>query len=166
MKRNAYPKRSWLQAGLPLAWIVVLLMAPYLVAADTASSPDGPADGPIAQDVRFSEVTLESFTAVWTEDRILVGWQTGIEVNNAGFNLYRIDPASRYSMRLNAKLILSETRSGSDGTTYRFIDLSGVAGEAYDYWLEFVDLQGLTHYLATTSLREARYRLFLPSIHG
>ena len=94
----------------------------------------GPACTPTA-------VTLASFSAEVRGSRVTVRWETGTEVDNAGFNLYRAPSALGPWTRVNPALIAAQG-SAVSGAAYTFTDTPG-AGTFY-YQLEDVDYSGVT----------------------
>jgi hypothetical protein len=87
-------------------------------------------------------VTLASFTAQGSADRITVEWQTVSEVGNAGFNLYRAtDPAGPQTLLAH---VPSQAPGSTVGFAYSFEDLDVQPGQTYWYWLEDVSLGGAT----------------------
>jgi hypothetical protein len=81
-------------------------------------------------------VSLSSFSATSTPSGVKLDWTTSAEVNNAGFNIYRID--SDDLTLLNATVIPAEGLDGA-GATYSYFDDSTTAGS---YYLEDIDLNG------------------------
>ncbi len=88
-------------------------------------------------------VTVTSFSATSESGHILVTWETGMEMNNQGFNLYRNTNTATLGERLNDTLIPSES-SGGAGAMYEWHDLQVESGVTYYYWLEAVGSQGNT----------------------
>jgi hypothetical protein len=82
-------------------------------------------------------IRLNSFSAKTRGDGVNILWETAVEKNLAGFNLYREGDAGRGlgRVKLNAKLITGRS-------PYAFVDEDVVAGEGYKYWLEAVALSG------------------------
>ncbi|MBN1351120.1 choice-of-anchor D domain-containing protein [candidate division KSB1 bacterium] len=83
-------------------------------------------------------VELSAFYAAYEEGNIAIHWETRLEKNHRGFNIYRtasdeIKPEPRY--RLNRALI-------SGKSPYKFVDDTAGEGTLY-YWLEDVSLKGL-----------------------
>jgi signal peptidase I len=89
-------------------------------------------------------VRMGGFTATQTANGVLLSWNTGGELHNLGFNLYR-DVAGE-KVRLNPSLIagssllMREALEQHGAKTYGWIDHSSNAGGLY--WLEDVDLNG------------------------
>ena len=101
--------------------------------------------------------TVSSFTAEPHLNTILLSWQTAIEVELLGFNLYRSDNPND---PLNAKLILANAPGSLTGTAYEFADRNVEPGEIYEYVLEYITISGsnrLTPIVAT-----APYAVYLP----
>jgi hypothetical protein len=111
-------------------------------------------------------VELLSFTATTIEDTVALIWETAVEVNNAGFNLYRAVNAGGPYERINDLLIGSQAQPGQ-GAIYEYNDTPGKG--TFFYKLEDIDTSGVatqhdpvqvTVEAATTP--ELLYRIFLP----
>jgi hypothetical protein len=82
-------------------------------------------------------VRLDEFTATARRDYAEVEWKAAVEINHAGYNLYRRDDVgfgAEY-VKLNEALIVGHS-------PYAYKDESVVGGVAYEYLLEAVDLNG------------------------
>ncbi len=95
----------------------------------------------------FADNPVISFTAapVKTSDAsgVKLTWRTGLELDTAGFNIYRGDEAGRPLEKLNPHLI----PVGMDpigGGTYSYLDTSAESGQTYRYQLETVGLGGVS----------------------
>jgi hypothetical protein len=92
-----------------------------------------------------TSVEVASFEAVPTSAGVLLKWQTGYEVNNLGFNLYREQKGKR--TRLNpsplagSALIAGQHTRLTAGRSYSWLDRSSKNRDA-EYWLEDIDLNG------------------------
>ena len=104
--------------------------SPFVVDDDT---PDG--SPPTA-------VGLTGFDATPTEGSILVTWETAMEINNVGFNLYRGETFDGPYIKLNESLIPSQSPGSSDGAEYVWLDEAVEAGVTYYYKLEDVEVGG------------------------
>ena len=99
------------------------------------------ADQPLSEN---TAVDLISFTATHYHDGLWLTWQTGDEVDNLGFNVYRAQDGPK--LRLNASLIAGSALRVGNGThlvaggNYAWSDESGNAQA--QYWLEDVDVDG------------------------
>lgn len=78
-------------------------------------------------------------------DSIQLTWETAAEVRTLGFHLYRASAWDRSLFRVNGALIPSQSPGGLQGAVYTFTDPypAQVPG-CYYYWLEDVDVNGLT----------------------
>lgn len=86
-------------------------------------------------------ITLASFTARAGFGAVTLAWETGTEVDNAGFNLYRATaPAGPYA-KVNGALIAAQG-DAVGGASYSYVDTPGGHGTFY-YKLEDVDLNGV-----------------------
>jgi len=89
-------------------------------------------------------VNLSSFSAVNNGGVVSLQWQTGFEVDNLGFNLYRETDGQR--VKINPSLIAgSALLAGSNvrvesGNSYSWQD--DVTSASASYWLEDVDIDG------------------------
>src|SRR5262249_41163221 len=90
--------------------------------------------------------TFQSVTATAYAGRVLVQWQTGLEVDNLGFNIYREQGGT--PTRVNPQLIAGSALLVGRGTTlqaggsYAWVDASPSGTENAQYWLEDIDLSG------------------------
>lgn len=92
-----------------------------------------------------TEVKLVSFDAARTNAGNRVRWQTGFEVNNLGFNLYREDKSGKRArvtptMIAGSALMAGQGVALTAGRSYTWLDKQGTADSVY--WLEDVDLSG------------------------
>jgi len=87
-------------------------------------------------------INLVSFTGTLRPDgTVELDWQTGAEINTAGFNVYRAASATGSYLRLNPALIAAQGSQGG-GASYTFTDNPG-AGTWY-YELEDVDTNNVS----------------------
>jgi predicted outer membrane repeat protein len=84
-------------------------------------------------------VELLSFSAEAQGRAVMVAWETAVELDNAGFNLYRAGSADGPRTQLNAQLIASQAAFGG-GASYSFRDRPGTG--TFTYWLEDVAYDG------------------------
>jgi len=110
-------------------------------------------------------VDLVSFTAEPTGNSITLRWETGDEIDNAGFNLYRATSESGQRTQINDQLIAAAGNGA--GAEYTYIDERPEG--TYYYWLEDVDTAGnvTLHGPVRVRLGDAAangQRLFLPII--
>jgi hypothetical protein len=84
---------------------------------------------------------LASFEADANAIDAILSWETGTEVDNAGFNLYRAVSADGPWTKINAGLISAQGDPVS-GASYSFLDVPGYG--TFYYVLEDVDLYGVS----------------------
>jgi hypothetical protein len=89
-------------------------------------------------------VTMAEFSAAFQPTQVVVRWQTALEIDAIGFNLYRASSLDGERTQLNTELILSQSPGGLGGAAYEFIDSNVLPGETYYYWLVFIDTSGET----------------------
>jgi hypothetical protein len=87
-------------------------------------------------------VTLASFEAQGSADRVTVSWETVSELDNAGFNLYR--SASAAGPQTLLAFTPSQSPGAAQGYAYSYEDLAVQPGESWWYTLEDVDVNGAT----------------------
>jgi hypothetical protein len=102
-----------------------------------------------------SAVTLVSFTASAYDNGVLVRWQTGMEVENLGFRVYREQAGQRVRVTpdivAGSALIAGARTRMTAGNSYGWwdggiSDCGSRSGDCLDlkYWLEDIDLDGKT----------------------
>jgi hypothetical protein len=97
------------------------------------------------EEVDPTAVEIGSFSAAPAGDRIVLRWQTASEIDRLGFNVYRATSVDGPRILLNEDLIASPLPPGSSaGADYSFEDLPVKSGARYFYWLEDVDMYGVT----------------------
>ena len=112
----------------------------------TDGSPDG---GVVDMGYHYPEgyggneptyVELVSFEATADGSAILVTWETGAEVDNAGFALFR-EVAGTHDYRQITDLI-SARGTATSGASYSFSDRGVERGVRYNYWLVDIETDG------------------------
>lgn len=86
-------------------------------------------------------VTLSTFNALASFNKVTLEWVTESEINNRGFNVYRKTANSEHWVKLNQQLI-SGAGNSSVQHKYSFVDENVVSGETYSYRLESVSFSG------------------------
>ena len=110
----------------------------------------------LAEPVAFTDLRVEGFAAEGVEEGVELSWRAA--GGYAGFNLYRCESSARVDARnkLNGGLIT--------GTTpYRYIDFEVTENTTYNYWLEAVDVNGLSE---TYGPVECTWRGSLPGAYA
>jgi hypothetical protein len=87
-------------------------------------------------------VTLASFTATPQDGGILIAWETAIEIDTVGFNLYRSTLPGGPYVKLNGTLIPSQAPGSISGATYAWLDEDAESGITYYYKLEDIEVGG------------------------
>lgn len=87
-----------------------------------------------------SYIELVSFTARGAEAGIALEWETGLEVDNAGFLVYRAQAGTTDYQRVSD--LIASQGVGVGGASYRFVDASAAPGVLYNYWLVDLDTSG------------------------
>jgi hypothetical protein len=112
-------------------------------------------------------VELAAFAAVPGHDHIDLQWETASEIDNLGFHLYRAVSYTGPQTRLNESLLPSQTPGSPAGTTYTFRDETAIPGVEYFFWLENIDVHGLStrHGPITGQIPVApTYPIYLPFV--
>ncbi len=104
-------------------------------------------------------VTLTDFTATKLNGAIFIEWETDMELDNAGFNIWRSEAEQGEYVKINDSLIQAE---GSD-YQYSFTDDAVVKGNTYYYKLEDLDLNGTATFHGPVSTKRSHKGL-LPAI--
>ncbi|MBV9468802.1 MAG: SBBP repeat-containing protein, partial [Abitibacteriaceae bacterium] len=85
-------------------------------------------------------VKLISFTATRYTGVLWLNWQTGYEVDNLGFNVYREGKGKRVRLNRTGLIAGSALQGAGSGETYAWPDALQAPGTKY--WLEDVDTRG------------------------
>jgi hypothetical protein len=109
-------------------------------------------------------ISLVSFTARPVAGAILLEWETGMEIDNLGFHLYRSLGPSGVLRRVNEALISSQQPGSPAGARYAFEDKTASPGVTYFYWLEALDVARVADRYGPVSARMASDRIYLPLI--
>ena len=105
-------------------------------------------------------VELVSFTARGLDGAVELQWETGSEMDNLGFHLYRSLSAAGPWERITASLIPG-LGSSPMGARYRYVDMHVTNGVTYFYELEDIETTGRTS--VTARSRPPRSREELPA---
>jgi hypothetical protein len=112
-------------------------------------------------------ITLASFTAKPHVGAVKLAWETGTEIDNAGFNLYRAPAPGGPYTKVNAALIAAKGDPVA-GASYSFLDQRLPPGTYY-YKLEDVDFNGVTTPhgpVSATVLPRFRRPAYRPTLPG
>jgi hypothetical protein len=89
-------------------------------------------------------VTVAEFAAVPAPVDILVSWETLVEIDVLGFNIYRSESLEGGMTQLNQELIPSRALGTRHGGVYEYLDSSSTPGVTYYYWLEIIKIDGVS----------------------
>lgn len=98
----------------------------------TAGDNSGSAEGSVP-------VELSSFTATRTQNGVLIRWHTETEINNLGFDVYRI--TGEKIVKVNVKIIQGHGTTGTP-SDYQFVDTDAPKGVVVRYFIEQIDFVG------------------------
>jgi hypothetical protein len=131
------------------------LMPIEVLAKASTGNSTGNITGP---DCAITAIELASFSAVRNGNTVSLEWETAVEIDNAGFNLYRAVPNGPLE-KINDQLIAA---TGS-GSSYSYTDEIG-DGE-FLYVLEDIDTSGkATRHVSIVEVAQVFDRMFLPLI--
>jgi uncharacterized repeat protein (TIGR01451 family) len=126
--------------------------APYTLAVNTAVANSTTLDSNTTNNTATASVPIEGPTAVRVNSfdassgagEVVLSWNTGGELHNLGFNVYREVGGQRVqlnpSLIAGSALLMRESLEQHAARTYGWIDPAPVTGAVY--WLEDVDLNG------------------------
>ena len=116
---------------------------PVTLTAISINSPDNERDSVTATLLlaAATRALLASFDVYGDDSRVVVEWQTAVEIGTVGFNLWRLRPGDSDYERVNTNLIPG-VFTAMQGGTYRYVDPGVAVGETVEYLLEERDLRG------------------------
>ncbi|MBN1659032.1 MAG: proprotein convertase P-domain-containing protein, partial [Anaerolineae bacterium] len=137
--------------------------APSGVLAQDTGSYGGATGGEVEDDPTPAPtaVFLVRFEAATTGGAVHIEWETVSEIDHLGFHLYRSDPSSRVTLKLNEALIASQAPGTPSGAIYTWTDLEVEPGVTYSYELEDVDIHGTVTRHGPVEVTAA-YSVYLP----
>jgi len=86
-------------------------------------------------------VELSSFTALADDTKVTLKWETGSEVGNLGFYVYRSETADGPFKKISE--LIEGAGNSAIGRTYEYIDKKVEGHKTYFYYLEDIDVQGI-----------------------
>lgn len=87
-----------------------------------------------------SYVQLASFTARASRGDVVLSWETGTEIDNAGFVIYRSDAGLQDYCCISG--LIGAEGTAASGASYSFVDEDVGQGAHYEYWLVDIDTSG------------------------
>jgi hypothetical protein len=145
---NVAPGVNALTVAVPGSAVDTVSIRFRLYAGDPGSpSPTGWAVNGEVEDYQHdtenpTAVTLASFTAEWDGGQVLVAWETALEIDTVGFNVWRSTNPDDGYVQVNAALIPAESLGGVEGGFYEIVDTNVTPGTTYHYKLEEVEVGG------------------------
>jgi hypothetical protein len=114
--------------------------------------------------IKPTSITILNSTAVLNQGIVEVTWETNIELDLRGFNLYRSLDPDDFGDKLNVALIPSQNFGSLIGATYTFSDITVPTGSDVFYWIEIVELNSSTMFRgpSITASEASSNFLFLP----
>ena len=88
----------------------------------------------------YTYIELVSFAASAVGPRIVLNWETGAEIDNAGFVVYRAIAGTSDYQQLSG--LIPAQGTPASGASYSFTDSKVIAGVSYNYWLVDIDTNG------------------------
>ena len=99
-------------------------------------------------------VTLASFTAAWQKDQVVVTWETAVEIDTLGFNLWRSETRDGSYDQVNDALIPAASPGGVWGGSYTYTDSDVTPGRTYYYKLHEIEAGGVSNWYGPFSTGE------------
>ncbi|MEK6301611.1 MAG: FG-GAP-like repeat-containing protein [Acidobacteriota bacterium] len=91
-------------------------------------------------------VELISAAAIYYDNGVFIHWQTGMEVENLGFHIYREAGGQRTRITpevvAGSALIAGNKTTLTAGNSYAWFDAGGKDNQDAQYWLEDIDIDG------------------------
>lgn len=113
---------------------------------------------------RLTPVTLTSLKAMRTAAGVQVAWQTGMELDTAGFYVYRAEDGRRATAARITPSLVAPRGGSATGASYSFLDAAAEPGQAYTYWLVEVAGGGATVEYGPVRVASGAYQVWLPSV--
>jgi hypothetical protein len=136
---------------------------PHSITIQVIANPWNAGAGYIRVDSETA-ITLASFSAEAGDEGVTLAWETGTEVDNAGFNLHRALTQDGPWNKINGALIAAEGDPVA-GASYSFLDKPDYG--TFYYQLEDVDLYGVSTLhgpVKATVARPLRRPLYRPTL--
>ena len=100
-------------------------------------------------------IVLSSFGATPQSEGIRITWETAMELQNLGFNLYRGESFTGPWVKLNAALIPAQNPGATFGASYEWLDTAVTPEVTYFYRLEDVSVGGASTFHGPVSATAA-----------
>jgi len=113
-----------------------------MIIATPTNMPSLTNRAPYRVNTTATPVTLKSFSAAYDGPAVLVTWETGVELDNLGFNVERADNPDGARIKLNSALIPG--MGNSQGRRYEWRDTVPDPTATYYYWMEDISWKLVT----------------------
>jgi hypothetical protein len=160
-------ERKFLQIEARSSPLVAVMMVTVLLFScwSTAlAKPTNPAEAPESIP---GTILLSAFYAFPQDAWMQINWETALEMNIQGFNLYRRANPEEDWDKVNDQLIVAVNLGGFGTENYTWLDSAVQPGIFYEYLLEVVDSSGKAHWYGPSGdspVRLVYTQLFLPVI--
>jgi hypothetical protein len=104
-------------------------------------------------------VNLDSFIAVANPDSTVLKWETAVELDNAGFHIWRSEDEDGEYRKVTTELLNAEGKAFQ----YNWKDSEVEAGKSYYYKLEDIDFQGTSTLHGPVKATPGSLRLISPT---
>jgi hypothetical protein len=105
-------------------------------------TPPPPTQNPTATPTQTPDaITLEYFTAKAENDKVVLNWKTGTEIDTLGYYIVKSEDLNNGYTLLNDRII-PVLGNPYSGFTYYYMDYAINAGHIYYYWLIDIDQYG------------------------
>ncbi|MBN1594216.1 MAG: hypothetical protein JW941_13315, partial [Candidatus Coatesbacteria bacterium] len=88
----------------------------------------------------ITAIDLVSFTAHEEASSMIISWETGAEIDNAGFVLFRNVAGTTEYKQISG--MVEARGTAASGGSYRFVDDTVRRGILYEYWLVDIETSG------------------------
>jgi hypothetical protein len=122
--------------GIPKTFTVQTTPMQYTLAVNAATINT---DADFGFNAPPTPVELLYFQALPDSAGVKLQWETAVELENLGYNIYRANSPEGIRTRVNAEMIAGVGSAASQ--TYELLDPAAEAGAVYYYWLEDVSWQ-------------------------
>jgi hypothetical protein len=164
MQNNTHPSFSFELRFLPFLAIILvaaLLLSTWSSALSKSTSLPG------ASETSPGIVLFSAFYSFPQDAWMQVNWETALEMDIQGYNLYRrLNPEDAW-IQINPQLIVAANLGGFGTTKYTWLDTAVQPGLFYEYLVEGVDSSGRTHPYGPSGTSPSRLvisQLFLPVV--
>jgi uncharacterized repeat protein (TIGR01451 family) len=117
--------------------------------------------------IKPTAISLQSFAAQRSSKGVDLNWETIVEYNTRGFEIYRSENGQRSDAVKVSDSLITARGSASNGARYSWTDTSAASGTSYTYWLVEVELGGNSNWYGPATVQSQTSSaniIFLPFI--